>query len=174
VSNEESDYPEDMKKFCFSLIALLAISNPTVLASQTYFGVGFYSVYYLPIAFGIQLAHDFDSENSGFGVRGAVASYLLLLNVVSLDAYYRVPLDSNGLNTYFGAGVGGDLVLSLGSGAYSSFNLHGLIGLAGPVNTGYWFVEAAPDAAYGNGLSGAMTHWSFSLNLAFGLNFPLR
>ena len=72
------------------------------------------------------------------------------------------------------AGVGGDLLLSLGSGAYSKINLHGLIGLAGPVNTAYWFVEAAPGAANGNGLSGAMTQWSFYLNVAFGLNFPLR
>jgi hypothetical protein len=52
--------------------------------------------------------------------------------------------------------------------------VHGLIGLAGPVNTAYWFVEAAPGVAFGNDLSGATAQGSFYLNLAFGLNFPLR
>jgi hypothetical protein len=113
VSNEQSDYPEDMKKFCFSLIALLAISNSTALASQTYFGVGFYSLYWVPIFPGIQVVHDFDSSNSGFGVRGSLAS-LLIFTGYSLDAYYRVPLNSDGLNTYLGAGVGGVCCFHLG------------------------------------------------------------
>jgi hypothetical protein len=168
-----SGYRDGMKKIWFALIAMLALSSPTALASQTYFGIGFYSLYWIPIFPGVQVVHDFDSSNSGFGMRGSLAS-LLIFTGVSVDAYYRVPLDSSGLNTYLGAGVGGDLLLSLGAGAFSRWNVHGLIGLARPVNTAYWFVEAAPGAAFGNGLSGSTIQWSFYLNLAFGLNFPLR
>ena len=94
-----------MKKIWLALIAVFALSSPTALASQTYFGIGFYSFYYIPVVPGIQITHDFDSSDSGFGIRGAAAS-TLIASVVSLDAYYRVPLDSNGLNTYLGAGVG--------------------------------------------------------------------
>jgi hypothetical protein len=152
-----------MKKFSLCLLIFFAISSPKALADQAYFGVGFY-----PFFPGIQIAYDFDLNSSGFGVRGAVAS-MLIISGFSLDAYYRVPLSTDGLNTYLGAGVGGDLILSLGVGAFARWNVHGLIGLAGPVNSqAHWFVEVPLGVAFSEARE------DFYFGAAFGLNFLLQ
>jgi hypothetical protein len=152
-----------MKKFLLSLMVFLTISSSS-LAGESYFGVGLRTFVTTPLLWA-QLGYDFETKNNGFGIRAGVSS-ILLVNDAGVDAYYRVPLDSDGMAFHGGLGVGGFLALSPAASGFQFWHLHAVIGLsrvAGPDSA--WTLEVLPGVGL-NG-SGLVPYLAF----AFGFNF---
>jgi hypothetical protein len=132
-----------MKKLLRIVLACCIFSSPHIAhAEGAYFGVGGQLVSFVPVP-EIQVGYDFDSASSGFGVKVSLAS-LLLLNQVDVDGYYRFERNDTGANMYVGAGGGGRLILAIGAdgGVFTTWNVHGLLGVMNPIAPKLaWFSE---------------------------------
>jgi hypothetical protein len=153
-----------MKKFLLCLLVIFATSSSS-LAAETYFGVGLRSYFIAPLP-SVQVGYDFESRETGFGVRAGLSSVLFFTDVV-VDGYYRIPLDDTGSGFYGGLGVGALLSFGFNQVAGSTaWHVHALIGwsrTSGPASA--WMLELTPGIVWSN------PNITPYIAVSFGFNF---
>jgi hypothetical protein len=166
-------------KRIFSIITIVLASfilSPRAAAEGAYFGVRgevlvpVFAASGIPIValpiFGIQYGYNFgDSSAPGFAVRASLTG-LVVINRISVDALYRIPVDASEAGLYLGAGA--DAVLLLVPVSVPIFGAHAVIGYNFAASSlGGAFVELWPGALFSGGSP------LFYISLAGGFNFRL-
>jgi hypothetical protein len=142
-----------MKRFFQTIFALIALGCSSAAAEEFTVAIGLHSFNVADpnirspssiAGFGMAImpTFDFETRSSGPGVRAVIQFDPLLVIGTGVDAYYRIPLDAQGMNLYFGAGG----TFTLGILPFVNFlEVHGLIGLDVPMDDrNSFFIEVNP------------------------------
>ena len=150
-----------LRRVTTALIAILSIvfacSSPAN-AGGLYFGINLeivggpqrepyikgFSITPLPIP-GVQIGYDVDDGANSFG--GRLSLNFAILGQIALDGYYRLGLEANGSNAYFGAGAEYQFIVF--DTITNFYGLHALLGYEWRLGTILaLFLEATPGVVF--------------------------